>query len=463
MTTLQSEPLAEILRTIYLARKSGALELERSSGGQEILFFRDGELFIHPSHPATPLVEPHAGEVAGSRPAGVPEIQRAMATMAREWVQGKVTVAGFREEQAVSAGLIGPLPTILLAMDVATLAASEKELLARLGGKDQRYQANQKTPALHQLPGLEPDMAEALTTLVQPASVRELLSGAGSDELALLRSLVRLRATGLIEELGGRSTPPDEDDILSPRLLGHFIDRVGDDLAHEGLDLDSATHRDRLAELLASLGGRNHYELLGVGLRATEEDILDAYNRLARIVHPSHAASLGLEGREETIRVLFERATEAYLVLSDPRRRASYNTIVGLQLKTEVEASQRTEEKRRLARQNYRRALQCLSEMDYSLAIDLLKEAARMDPKAEYFSRLGSVQAKNPNWFRHSLESYRRAVELSPQDAGIRTGFAEALESMELLGEAKKQFKEALRLMPDHVTAREGLDRLRKF
>ena len=61
-----------------------------------------------------------------------------------------------------------------------------------------------------------------------------------------------------------------------------------------------------------------------------------------------------------------------------------------------------------MARQNYRRAIKCLSEMDYSLAVDLLKEASRLDPKPEYFARLGSVQAKNRHWHRHALESYRR-------------------------------------------------------
>ena len=158
--------------------------------------------------------------------------------------------------------------------------------------------------------------------------------------------------------------------------------------------------------------------------------------------------------------MLFERATEAYLVLSDPRRRSSYNMIVGIQLTTQVDAHQREEEKKKVARQNYVRAGRCLSEMDYSLAVDLLKEAARLDPKPEYFARLGMVQSKNRHWRRQAVESYRRAVELAPGDAGIRLGYGDVLEKLDRLAEAKQQYREALRLMPDNAAAMEALDRI---
>ena len=196
--------------------------------------------------------------------------------------------------------------------------------------------------------------------------------------------------------------------------------------------------------------------------KATPEEVLGAYHSLARIVHPTHADRLGFRGREDAIDVLFEQATEAYLVLSDPRRRASYNMIMGIQLTTEVDAATRDEEKKRLARQHYVRAGRCISEMDYSLAVDLLKEAARLDPKAEYFARLGQAQTKNPHWHRHAVESYRRAVELAPDDAGIRMGYGQALEAMERLSDARQQYRETLRLMPDHAGAKDALDRIGK-
>ena len=74
--------------------------------------------------------------------------------------------------------------------------------------------------------------------------------------------------------------------------------------------------------------------------------------------------------------------------------------------------------------------------------------------------KLGNVQTKNPNWHHHAVNSYRRAVELDPEDAGIRAGYAEALEAMDKSDEAIQQYKAALKLMPDHPMAKQALERL---
>ncbi len=461
MAPSQAATVAETVRTVYLGRQDGVVEVERT-GRPENLVFRRGELYLSPDHPAARHLAPLLAQ-GGARPAALPEIQRLMTTFSHELVRDRRAAARFREDNSLLGEMVGPLPTVLVAMETAVHAVSEAELVERLGGAPQRYQSTNETPALRQLPSLEPDMAQVLVGLVQPASVGEMLRGAGSDRLSLLRGLAKLRAVGLITEIGGRAETGEDQEILSPKLLHHFHERVAESLAAEPLTLHSGEHRQRLADLLSRLGDLNHYELLGLGLRVSEEDVLMAYNRLARVVHPSHATSLGLEGREDAIDVLFERATEAYLVLSDPRRRSSYNMIVGVQLTQEIDAATRDEEKRKVARMNYLQAGTCIQEMDYSLAVDLLKEAARLDPRPEYFARLGQVQTKNPHWHRHAVESYRRAVELAPDDAGIRMGYGEALEAMERPKDAKAQFKAALRLMPDHAAAKNALERIRGF
>lgn len=458
MPSSQSLPVAEAIRAAYLERQDGKVEVERT-GSPLVLFFRQGEIFLDRDHPAARHIRPLL-ENAGDRPAAVPGIQRALTTFSHDLVQDRKAMARWDDGPYAASDLVGPMPTVLVAMETATHGLSEEEIVERLGGEGQQYQSSDGSPALQQLPSLDPEMAQVLVGLVQPASVGEMLRGAGTGRQPLLRGLAKLRAIGLISEIGGRAQEDDES-ILSTKLLTHFRDRIGESLAAEPLELDTEDHRQRLAELLGNLGKLNHYELLDVGLKATDDEVLGAFNRLARVVHPNHATELRLEGREDTIDVLFERATEAYLVLSDPRRRSSYNMIVGIQLTTEVDADKRNEEKKRIAKQNYLRAGKCLSEMDYSLAIDLLKEAARLDPKPEYLARLGMVQNKNPKWRRHAIESYRRAVELAPNDAGVRLGYGEVLEAMERNSDAKVQYREALRLMPDNVAAQKALDRLR--
>jgi molecular chaperone DnaJ len=63
---------------------------------------------------------------------------------------------------------------------------------------------------------------------------------------------------------------------------------------------------------------RDYYEVLGVGREANETEIKKAFRRLARELHPDVNASPDAEPR-------FKEAAEAYEVLSDSERRATYD------------------------------------------------------------------------------------------------------------------------------------------
>ena len=357
--------------------------------------------------------------------------------------------------------VIGPVPTVCFVQELAVFGSDEGELLSLLGGEDVKQRSSNRTPALEQLPGLDADMSRVLPGLENPVSPSDVLRG-GEDRLATLRGLVKLWAVGLVESEEPRSTSqrPQTQDILTPKLLDTFLERVARQLDEQPVDLDRQAHRQRLADLLGRLGTLTHYELLGLDLKAVDDGLFAAYSDLARIVHPRHAEVLGLVDRDAALRVLFERATEAYLTLSDPKRRASYNTMAGIHVDVQIGAAQREQEKREIARHNYQRSASCLAEMDFSQAVELLKEAARLDPQPEYFARLGLAQAKNPNWRHHAVESFRRAVELKPDDGNIRFGLANLLEEMGREDEARDQYQEVLESLPGHVGAKGGMERV---
>lgn len=68
----------------------------------------------------------------------------------------------------------------------------------------------------------------------------------------------------------------------------------------------------------------SHYDVLGVGPTASQEEISKAYRARAQLLHPDHHATEPFEV-QAAARAQFELVSAAYQVLSDPDRRAAYD------------------------------------------------------------------------------------------------------------------------------------------
>src|SRR3978361_1793143 len=64
---------------------------------------------------------------------------------------------------------------------------------------------------------------------------------------------------------------------------------------------------------------RDAYEVLGVGRTAGENEVKKAFRRLARELHPD------VNSHDPRAEEKFKEAAEAYEILSDPDRRATYD------------------------------------------------------------------------------------------------------------------------------------------
>lgn len=224
---------------------------------------------------------------------------------------------------------------------------------------------------------------------------------------------------------GNGEVPTDDE-------LAQFSRRIARSLADHPFDGDSEVHRGEIARLIHAVGSATFYELLDLPPTASEDEIHDGYERLARAVHPTHAPALGLAGREGVLDLLFERATAAYLTLNHPERRRRYDREVDIGGPAQPSGAVRVEEIRRLARQFYERATGLAGAGDYHFAVELLRQAVRTDPQPEYFAALGRALAQNPNWLGAAEENLQRAVELGHRDVETVGALKQVRERREL-------------------------------
>lgn len=247
--------------------------------------------------------------------------------------------------------------------------------------------------------------------------------------------------------------------LATSDVLQRFLDRIARSLEHEPLELDLTNHRLRFADALGRCSRGNHYEVLEVDPGAGEPEVHAAYEAVARMVHPSHSERLGLAGRQGVTEVVFERATEAYLVLSDPHRRSRYDREEGVEVRRSP--AQRAKEARSVARDLYGRAQGLVEREDFHYALELLQQAVRADPEAaDCWALLGRCRAQNPKWLHMAADNLRRAIQLRPDSAELRQELARVEEGRGNGEEAARLYREVLERAPGNTLAQEGLERL---
>src|SRR5689334_15285833 len=221
---------------------------------------------------------------------------------------------------------------------------------------------------------------------------------------------------------------PTEDELRV------FSERIAKRLAERPLDLDPGFHRERVAGLLRQVGEGSFYQLLDLPPTSTAQEIHDAYEQIARLVHPVNAPLLGLTGREGVLEMLFERVTQAYLNLSQPDRRKAYDRGMSSQAWSAALGpgpSQRRDEVRDLADRYHKRALELIAKDELYLAIEALREAVRISPQADLYALLGKLQAKNARWLRAATESLQQAMALGCRDPDLPAALHDAQQRLD--------------------------------
>ena len=455
---LTREELGSALLDAFSRRLSGAILWEGVAGVPKIVF-RQGELHLAGPEAPEPAVEPVTPPWdAAPAPAELVALAAAL-----PWT-GE---ASFRWCATVPEGLShesrGPFPVLELLVQVAAIGAGSDEILRRLGGEAARWESVDH-PILRRLPPIDELSRQLLSRFAEPTALGEVLKlQTRSKPLALIR-LAQLRALGLVrrfEPLATRVLPSSAARLLDRETLERFLDRIAITLDQKPLALDPEEHRAEIADLLARAGGLSHYELLGLAPEAPVEAAAASFGRMARKVHPRHAEALHLADHAELLRVLFERVTEAYLVLSDPQRRRDYDREIDVKRQPLAASEQEVEAARRdMARRNFERAQGMVRAEEYHYAVELLRDAVRWDPQPRYLSLLGEAEGHNPNWRDDAVANLNRAVQLEPREMAHRLRLGALFEEMGRREPALEQYQAVLVAIPGQPEASAAVARL---
>ena len=143
---------------------------------------------------------------------------------------------------------------------------------------------------------------------------------------------------------------------------------------------------------------KDYYEILGVSQKASDDQIRDAYKKLAKAYHPDKHQG------DDFFAEKFKSLQEAYAVLSDPESRKDYDT----DLAAELKGQKKTEEPKKQAKKKPSQktsnstSSKARTVKDLPSLIDIYFEQkiATVKTRKEYDTFLASPKKKYSSWVK---------------------------------------------------------------
>jgi Flp pilus assembly protein TadD len=206
----------------------------------------------------------------------------------------------------------------------------------------------------------------------------------------------------------------------------------------------------------------DHFQILGVPMTATADQIRTAYFNLARKLHPDRLSSLGITDDNRDAQRLFAQINTAFAVLNDPKQREEYQSVMarGGEAAVRAQDAQAEELAGRVMRaeEAFKQGEMALRRGALEQAVQAFGEAAELQPKeAEYqalfaWAKFAAAPDKNAlaNDTRKTLQRAADADDRSPT-ARFYLGRVERMLGRER--EALQHFQAVLMIRPNHAEA----------
>ncbi len=147
------------------------------------------------------------------------------------------------------------------------------------------------------------------------------------------------------------------------------------------LELDKYTGKQIIIEaIMQSLHTLNHFEIMGLELNATQQDVRDAYREASKNFHPDLFFSSGNNALKDMSKRVFKEMVSSYLHLKDEQKRKEYAMTLSSSQKKKDEKQKTMVPKSIQAKKYFDQANQFLQSQNYSSAKLNLQLALSYEP-----------------------------------------------------------------------------------
>ncbi len=479
--------LAEIFRDLYLGERSGVLVLSRDDEQKRVHFDRGMILFAE-----SPLEDESLGSClirTGTISAGAlaearehlngsdstPDLARVLLhreligrttlnSAVRSMVDGIVeSVFGWEGGSGRFSDAQPPdtvfetdiLMTVNVILRGIFCMAGFEPICEAMQGLDNRLRIRRQAPLPLERLTLSPSHGFILSRVDGNSTLNDVISilPPGEEETAA-RFVFGLLVLGLLEY----------EPVLSN---GAF--KVADILKdHEDRQALESMQEQAIRQAAGPLRGRNPYEVLGIARTVNVGEIELAYSGMKEQFSRDRILPRVREKFRTELTLIESRLIEAYLTLTKPDRRTPPSpgasnenadgdvTVQDLNVRVEIDRAKSKvamDEAHDVADRYFSKARKFMREGDFHNAIQYARLAITKNPSdARYYFMLADCLSRNPEarWQRMAEENYTKATELDPWNAEYWMSLGRLYKKQGLRLRARKQFEEALKLVPNH-------------
>lgn len=493
-SSFSSQTLAEIFRDLYLGERSGVLEVSRGNVEKRIYFDRGMILFAESAIDDEDLGRRLVNEGKIS-PGALAEARRNISepkdlsqALVNRGLIGKQTLShtvryivervvesifqweggtaqfseGWLLQEIFESDIVLTFEVILKGIGSMTGFEPIQEALK---GLDARLKVRQPTPVPLERLALSPAHGYILSRVDGSTRLKDVVSLLPPGEEALAcRFLYGLLVMGVVQ-----FDPPVGDGPF--RVTAILRDHA------DGIALEKQQEKTIL-EAYEAMRNKNPHDVLGLPANPTREAVERAYEEAKERFSRDRMLPRTRDKLRAELAVIESRLVEAYLTLTQARAtdlatraeesassnlpQAADDLLVRVDMdKTRTKIA--AEENAKLAEGYFGKARKFVREGDYFNAIQYAKLAISYAPEdARLYFLLGECQVRNPEarWQRMAEQNFLKAAELDSWNAEYRVSLGRFYKRRGLRLRAKKQFEEALLIVPTHEAAQKELDGL---